>query len=183
MNPKAVKCMQSLFALKDTIGKKETREISLLCGVTVTQVCSSSRLGYCSVIYDFCVPWYTSLTFEKCHHSNWTEAVELVSTKLCISVGSFSLAGWLCLSFFFSTTFGLINNQLCWFRPYVLFHVADFISYFFCTFFPVNDPSFINFRLESFLQVNDLEWENLFNCLEKRHWELKHPRSMTMRAP
>ncbi|CAO2195800.1 unnamed protein product [Urochloa humidicola] len=38
LNPKAVKCMQSLFALKDTIGKKETREISLLCGVTVTQV-------------------------------------------------------------------------------------------------------------------------------------------------
>ncbi|CAL4945694.1 unnamed protein product [Urochloa decumbens] len=38
LNPKAVKCMQSLFALKDTIGKKETQEISLLCGVTVTQV-------------------------------------------------------------------------------------------------------------------------------------------------
>ncbi|KAF8762488.1 hypothetical protein HU200_009457 [Digitaria exilis] len=38
LNPKAVKCMQSLFALKDTIGKKETREISLLCGVTATQV-------------------------------------------------------------------------------------------------------------------------------------------------
>ncbi|GJN16824.1 hypothetical protein PR202_gb03847 [Eleusine coracana subsp. coracana] len=38
LNPKAVKCMQSLFALKDTIGKKETREISVLCGVTVTQV-------------------------------------------------------------------------------------------------------------------------------------------------
>ncbi|WVZ67528.1 hypothetical protein U9M48_016590 [Paspalum notatum var. saurae] len=38
LNPKTVKCMQSLFALKDTIGKKETREISLLCGVTVTQV-------------------------------------------------------------------------------------------------------------------------------------------------
>ncbi|KAJ1286980.1 hypothetical protein BS78_03G394400 [Paspalum vaginatum] len=38
LNPKTVKRMQSLFALKDTIGKKETREISLLCGVTVTQV-------------------------------------------------------------------------------------------------------------------------------------------------
>ncbi|ONM34797.1 luminidependens protein1 [Zea mays] len=38
LNPKAVKCMQSLFALKDILGKKETREISLLCGVTVTQV-------------------------------------------------------------------------------------------------------------------------------------------------
>nr|TKW18712.1 hypothetical protein SEVIR_5G449000v2 [Setaria viridis] len=41
--------MQSLFALKDTIGKKETREISLLCGVTVTQVrefftCQKSRV-------------------------------------------------------------------------------------------------------------------------------------------
>jgi len=53
LNPKAVKCMQSLFALKDTIGKKETREISLLCGVTVTQVCSSSHMGYCSVLYAF----------------------------------------------------------------------------------------------------------------------------------
>lgn len=30
--------MQSIFAIKDTIGKKETREISALCGVTVTQV-------------------------------------------------------------------------------------------------------------------------------------------------
>ena len=53
LNPKAVKCMQSLFALKDTIGKKETREISLLCGVTVTQVCSSSHMGYCSILYAF----------------------------------------------------------------------------------------------------------------------------------
>ncbi|XP_020698720.1 homeobox protein LUMINIDEPENDENS isoform X1 [Dendrobium catenatum] len=38
LNPKAVKYMQSIFAIKDTIGKKETREISALCGVTVTQV-------------------------------------------------------------------------------------------------------------------------------------------------
>ncbi|XP_006645287.1 homeobox protein LUMINIDEPENDENS [Oryza brachyantha] len=38
LNPKAVKSMQSLFAVKDTIGKKETREISASCGVTVTQV-------------------------------------------------------------------------------------------------------------------------------------------------
>ncbi|KAL6616659.1 hypothetical protein ACP70R_038929 [Stipagrostis hirtigluma subsp. patula] len=38
LNPKAVKCMQSFFALKDTIGKKETKEISALSGVTVTQV-------------------------------------------------------------------------------------------------------------------------------------------------
>ncbi|XXG80651.1 hypothetical protein AAC387_Pa09g1467 [Persea americana] len=38
LNPKAVKYMQSVFSIKDTIGKKETREISALCGVTVTQV-------------------------------------------------------------------------------------------------------------------------------------------------
>ncbi|KAL5220319.1 hypothetical protein ABZP36_025032 [Zizania latifolia] len=38
LNPKAVKSMQSLFAVKDTIGKKEIREISAFCGVTVTQV-------------------------------------------------------------------------------------------------------------------------------------------------
>nr|XP_051227999.1 homeobox protein LUMINIDEPENDENS isoform X3 [Lolium perenne] len=38
LNPKAVNYMQSLFAVKDTIGKRETREISALCGVTVTQV-------------------------------------------------------------------------------------------------------------------------------------------------
>ncbi|KAK8959833.1 Homeobox protein LUMINIDEPENDENS [Platanthera guangdongensis] len=38
LNPKAVKYMQSVFALKDIIGKKETREISALFGVTVTQV-------------------------------------------------------------------------------------------------------------------------------------------------
>ncbi|XP_068662221.1 homeobox protein LUMINIDEPENDENS-like isoform X2 [Aristolochia californica] len=38
LNPKAVKYMQSVFSIKDTISKKETREISALCGVTVTQV-------------------------------------------------------------------------------------------------------------------------------------------------
>ncbi|XP_020580632.1 homeobox protein LUMINIDEPENDENS [Phalaenopsis equestris] len=38
LNPKAVKYMQSIFAIKDTIGKKETRDISALCGVTITQV-------------------------------------------------------------------------------------------------------------------------------------------------
>lgn len=38
MNPKAVKYMQSIFSIKDAIGKKETREISALCGITVTQV-------------------------------------------------------------------------------------------------------------------------------------------------
>lgn len=38
LNPKAVKYMQSVFAIKDIIGKKETREISALFGVTVTQV-------------------------------------------------------------------------------------------------------------------------------------------------
>lgn len=38
LNPKAVNYMQSVFSVKDTIGKKETREISTLCGITVTQV-------------------------------------------------------------------------------------------------------------------------------------------------
>ncbi|XP_068658714.1 homeobox protein LUMINIDEPENDENS-like isoform X2 [Aristolochia californica] len=38
LNPKAVKYMQSVFSIKDTISKKETREISALCGVTVSQV-------------------------------------------------------------------------------------------------------------------------------------------------
>ncbi|KAF6142679.1 hypothetical protein GIB67_015165 [Kingdonia uniflora] len=38
LNPKAVKYMQSVFSIKDTIGKKDSREISALCGVTVTQV-------------------------------------------------------------------------------------------------------------------------------------------------
>ncbi|XP_042476328.1 homeobox protein LUMINIDEPENDENS-like isoform X2 [Macadamia integrifolia] len=38
LNPKAVKYMQSVFSIKDTISKKESREISALCGVTVTQV-------------------------------------------------------------------------------------------------------------------------------------------------
>lgn len=38
LNPKAVKYMQSVFSIKDTISKKESREISALCGVTLTQV-------------------------------------------------------------------------------------------------------------------------------------------------
>ncbi|XP_010921790.2 homeobox protein LUMINIDEPENDENS [Elaeis guineensis] len=38
LNPKAVNYMQSIFSVKDAVGKKETREISALCGVTVTQV-------------------------------------------------------------------------------------------------------------------------------------------------
>ncbi|URD83851.1 hypothetical protein MUK42_02586 [Musa troglodytarum] len=38
LNPKAVKYMQSVFSIKDAIGKKESREISALCGVTVSQV-------------------------------------------------------------------------------------------------------------------------------------------------
>ncbi|XP_043710552.1 homeobox protein LUMINIDEPENDENS-like [Telopea speciosissima] len=38
LNPKAVKYMQAVFSIKDTISKKESREISALCGVTVTQV-------------------------------------------------------------------------------------------------------------------------------------------------
>lgn len=42
LNPKAIKYMQSVFSIKDSINKKETREISALFGVTVTQVCSFS---------------------------------------------------------------------------------------------------------------------------------------------
>ncbi|OVA04318.1 Homeobox domain [Macleaya cordata] len=38
LNPKAVKYMQSVFSIKDTISKKESREISALFGVTITQV-------------------------------------------------------------------------------------------------------------------------------------------------
>lgn len=38
LNPKAVNYMQSVFSIKDTINKKESREISALFGVTVTQV-------------------------------------------------------------------------------------------------------------------------------------------------
>ncbi|KAJ1412645.1 Homeobox-like domain superfamily [Sesbania bispinosa] len=38
LNPKAVHYMQSVFSIKDTVSKKESREISALFGVTVTQV-------------------------------------------------------------------------------------------------------------------------------------------------
>ncbi|MQL71969.1 hypothetical protein Taro_004284 [Colocasia esculenta] len=38
LNPKAIKYMQSIFSIKDTVSKKDTREISALCGVTITQV-------------------------------------------------------------------------------------------------------------------------------------------------
>ncbi|XP_057484483.1 homeobox protein LUMINIDEPENDENS-like [Actinidia eriantha] len=38
LNPKAVKYMQSVFSIKDAISKKESREVSALFGVTVTQV-------------------------------------------------------------------------------------------------------------------------------------------------
>ncbi|CAN4091484.1 unnamed protein product [Withania somnifera] len=38
LNPKTIKYMQSIFSAKDAINKKETREISALFGVTVTQV-------------------------------------------------------------------------------------------------------------------------------------------------
>lgn len=38
LNPKAVKCLQGIFAIKDTIMKREAREISALCGATITQV-------------------------------------------------------------------------------------------------------------------------------------------------
>ncbi|KAF3340723.1 putative flowering-time protein [Carex littledalei] len=37
LNPKAVKYLQSIFSIKDNIGKKELREISANCGITVTQ--------------------------------------------------------------------------------------------------------------------------------------------------
>lgn len=42
LNPKAVKYMQSVFSIKDAISKKESREISALFGVTVTQVLFTS---------------------------------------------------------------------------------------------------------------------------------------------
>ncbi|KAK7337417.1 hypothetical protein VNO77_17990 [Canavalia gladiata] len=38
LNPKAVNYMQSVFSIKDVISKKESREISALFGITVTQV-------------------------------------------------------------------------------------------------------------------------------------------------
>lgn len=38
LNLKAVKYMQAVFSIKDAISKKESREISALFGVTVTQV-------------------------------------------------------------------------------------------------------------------------------------------------
>ncbi|MCD7447921.1 hypothetical protein HAX54_036289 [Datura stramonium] len=38
LNPKTIKYMQSIFSIKDATNKKETREISALFGVTVTQV-------------------------------------------------------------------------------------------------------------------------------------------------
>ncbi|KAE9593835.1 putative transcription factor homeobox-WOX family [Lupinus albus] len=38
INPKAINYMQSIFSIKDVISKKESREISALLGVTVTQV-------------------------------------------------------------------------------------------------------------------------------------------------
>lgn len=43
LNPKAVNYMQSVFSIKDSISKKELREISALFGVTVTQVCMLLR--------------------------------------------------------------------------------------------------------------------------------------------
>lgn len=48
LNPKAVKYMQLVFSMKDTISKRETREISAQFGVTVTQVLISSPL-YCLI--------------------------------------------------------------------------------------------------------------------------------------
>ncbi|KAK7835695.1 homeobox protein luminidependens [Quercus suber] len=43
LNPKAVKYMQSVFSIKDAISKKESREISALFGVTVTQSTYKSK--------------------------------------------------------------------------------------------------------------------------------------------
>eukprot|EP01018_Ginkgo_biloba_P017844 Gb_02139 [translate_table: standard] len=37
LSPKAVKCLQGIFAIKDTVTKREAREISALCGATITQ--------------------------------------------------------------------------------------------------------------------------------------------------
>lgn len=42
LNPKAVKYLQAVFAVKDAISKRESREISALFGITVAQVYSSS---------------------------------------------------------------------------------------------------------------------------------------------
>ncbi|KAH7296533.1 hypothetical protein KP509_26G026900 [Ceratopteris richardii] len=38
LTSKALKCLYNVFSIKDTITKKEAREISALCGATVTQV-------------------------------------------------------------------------------------------------------------------------------------------------
>jgi hypothetical protein len=38
LNPKAVKYLQAVFAIKDAISKRESREISALFGITVAQV-------------------------------------------------------------------------------------------------------------------------------------------------
>ncbi|MCO5560268.1 hypothetical protein L7F22_013879 [Adiantum nelumboides] len=38
LTSKALKCLYNVFSIKDTITKKEAREISMLCGATVTQV-------------------------------------------------------------------------------------------------------------------------------------------------
>lgn len=46
LNPKAVNYMQLVFSIKDAISKKESREISALFGVTVTQVELISLTGY-----------------------------------------------------------------------------------------------------------------------------------------
>lgn len=48
--------MQSIFSVKDAINKKETREISALFGVRVTQVCSFSHLVILSSSWlEFCL--------------------------------------------------------------------------------------------------------------------------------
>lgn len=50
LNPKAVKYLQSIFSIKDNIGKKELREISANCGITITQVSFSTSF---SAIFKF----------------------------------------------------------------------------------------------------------------------------------
>ena len=93
LNPKAVNSMQSLFAVKDTLGKRETREISALCGLTVTQVCSFSRMCCYSVctfmsympVYVFFIHFsYDWFGMELHLHLftiyKWTVAIELGSS-------------------------------------------------------------------------------------------------------
>ena len=49
--PKALKCLYNVFSIKDTITKKEARDISALTGATVTQVSFIVIVLHNSVIY------------------------------------------------------------------------------------------------------------------------------------